>query len=273
MQASPTGSNPEPAFSTVLAFAHDLADAAGGSILPHFRRQLSVSNKASDGGFDPVTAADRAAERAIAKLINGRFPDHGIIGEELGQTRPDARFRWIIDPIDGTRSFVSGSPLWGTLIGLMDNAMPVLGMFDQPYTRERVWCDKRSAFLRDASGKTRRIKTRACRAVADAVLMTTDADLFRPGVEARGFRRVKDKVRMVRYGGDCYAYFLLAAGFVDVIVEAGLKAHDVAALVPIVERSGGVFTTWDGGPAHEGGRIIAAGDARVHKAVRKLLIS
>ncbi len=271
MPASSSGSDPEPAFSTVLAFAHDLADVAGQAILPSFRRKLSVSNKARDGSYDPVTTADRAAERAMTKLIKRDFPDHGIVGEEFGRARPNARYNWIIDPIDGTRSFMTGSPLWGTLIGLMDGAIPVLGMVDQPYTRERVWCEKRSAFMRDGAGRIRRIKTRECRALADAVLMTTDPDLFMPGVEAKRFRRVKDAVRMVRYGGDCYAYCLLAAGHIDVVVEAGLKPHDVAALIPIVERAGGVFTTWDGGPAHAGGRIVAAGDARVHKAARKLL--
>ena len=271
MPAPSSGSDPELAFSTILTFAHDLADAAGRAILPSFRRKLRVSNKARDGGFDPVTTADRAAERAIAKLIKRRFPEHGIVGEELGSTRPNARYKWIIDPIDGTRAFMTGSPLWGTLIGLMDDTAPVLGMVDQPYTRERVWCDKRFAFMRDGAGTTRRLKTRECRTLTDAVLMTTDPDLFMPGVEAKRFRRVKDKVRMVRYGGDCYAYCLLAAGHIDVIVEAGLKPHDVAALIPIIERAGGVFTTWDGGPAHAGGRIVAAGDDRVHKAALKLV--
>lgn len=258
--------------SALLAFAHELADAAGTAIRPHFRRAIAVTNKAAAGDFDPVTAADKAAERVVARRIAASYPDHGIIGEEYGDRGDDGqRYRWIIDPIDGTRSFIMGSPLWGTLIGLLDDGAPILGMMDQPFTGERVWADARAAHWRTADGRTRRIKTRDCASLADAIVSTTHPDLFAAGAESEGFFRVKAKARMTRYGGDCYAYCLLAAGHVDLIVEAGLKAHDIAPLLPILERAGAVVTTWDGGPATNGGQVIAAGDARTHAAALRLL--
>lgn len=258
-------------YAEFLAAAHDLADASGRAILPYFRRRIAVDNKAKDGSFDPVTAADKAAERVISKLISARFPDHGIVGEEFGNKRGDARFKWVIDPIDGTRSFVTGSPMWGTLIALMDGPAPILGLVDQPYTKERFWSSEKAAHLRDASGKTRRMATRACPKLADAVLMTTHPDLFLPGLEAEAFQRIKPMVRMSRYGGDCYSYCLVAAGFVDLVIETGLKSYDIAAHIPLIERAGGVVTGWHGEPAAEGGRVIAAGDPQLHKAVLKLI--
>lgn len=258
-------------FARLLATAHDLADTAGRAILPYFRRPIAVDNKASDGGFDPVTAADKAAERAIVKLIAARYPDHGIVGEEFGNTRPDAGMQWIIDPIDGTRSFVTGSPMWGTLIGLIYEGEPLLGLVDQPYTKERFWSAPKASFLRDTTGKTRRIKTRACRKLGEAVMMTTHPDLFLPGFEADAFQAIKSRTRMTRYGGDCYSYCLVAAGFVDLVVETGLKSYDIAAHIPLIERAGGIVTAWDGGSAADGGRVVAAGDPALHKAVLKLL--
>lgn len=260
-----------PAYAALLAAAHELADASGPAILPYFRRQLAVDNKAADGSYDPVTAADRAAEKVIVKLIARRFPDHGVVGEEFGIERADARFRWIIDPIDGTRSFVTGSPMWGTLIGLMDGPKPILGVADQPYTRERFWSGKTGAHMRDASGKTKRIKTRACRKLGDAILMSTHPDLFAPGREQDAFLSVKGRVRMTRYGGDCYAYWLLACGFVDLVIETGLKSYDVAALIPIIEKAGGAMTSWDGGSCADGGQVVAAGDPKLHEKVMKVL--
>ena len=261
----------DPAIATLLAFAHELADAAGKAILPHFRRRLAVDNKASDGGYDPVTAADRGAERAVRKLVRARYPQHGFEGEEYGSEALEQPWRWVVDPIDGTRAFVLGLPVWGTLIGLTREGEPMLGMMDQPFTRERFFATARGAFMRETDGRNRRIRTRAAPHLADAMMTTTHPDLFAAGVERDGFERVKAKVRACRYGGDCYTYCLLASGHIDLIVEAGLKPYDITALVPIVERAGGVITTWDGAPASRGGRIIAAGDARLHAEAMRVL--
>jgi myo-inositol-1(or 4)-monophosphatase len=232
---------------------------------------MAVANKAGVNAFDPVTKADRAAERVIKRAIRARAPEHGILGEEYGSERPDAPFQWVIDPIDGTRSFITGTPMWGTLIGLLHEQAPVLGLMDQPFTGERFWTAEKASYALEAGGKPRRIKTRACSRIADALIMTTSPELFEPGVEADGFQRVKHEARMTRYGGDCYAYCLLASGFVDLVIETGLKSYDVVALIPIVERAGGRMTTWDGRPATNGGRIIASGDPALHDRVIKML--
>jgi len=263
----PTGS----AFKDLLSLAHDLADQSGTVIRPQFRRPIAVANKAGAQAFDPVTKADRGAERAIARMIRTRAPDHGVVGEEYGSLRADAPLQWIVDPIDGTRSFITGTPMWGTLIGLLHRGTPVLGLMDQPFTGERFWSDAKAAFRREAGGKPRRMRTRACPTVADALIMTTSPDMFGAGVEMQSFERVKKATRMTRYGGDCYAYCLLAAGFVDLVIEAGLQTYDIVALIPIVERAGGRVTTWDGRPATAGGRIVASGDPVLHDKVLKLL--
>jgi myo-inositol-1(or 4)-monophosphatase len=230
-----------------------------------------VKNKASGTGYDPVTAADQAAERAIRAAIAKSYPDHGILGEEFAAVRGAGRYRWVVDPIDGTRAFIMGSPLWGTLIGLIDDDKPVLGLMDQPFTRERFWAHGGAARMRSPDGRTRRLKTRACTGLEQAVLTSTHPDLFSSPKEIAAFGRIKTRARMTRYGGDCYGYCLLAAGFVDVVVEAGLKAHDVAALIPIIEGAGGKITTWDNKPALRGGRIVATGDKRVHEEALALL--
>ena len=258
-------------FSSLLPAAEDMAGRSRTVTLPYFRKSIDVTNKAGKTAFDPVTKADQSAERAIAKMIRSRLPDHGLVGEEFGSHNPDAPFQWVVDPIDGTRSFITGSPLWGTLIGLLHEGTPVLGLMDQPFTAERFWSDRTAAYARICQGKARKIRTRTCGRVADAIAMTTSPDLFAPGVEMDGFERVRRAVRMTRYGGDCYAYCLLASGFVDVIVEAGLKAYDIVALIPIVERAGGRVTTWDGKPATNGGRIVATGDPALHDRVLRLL--
>lgn len=260
-----------PDFNTLLDFAHALADISGAAIRPYFRKPLSVANKAGKGAFDPVTEADRAAERAMRMALEKRWPEHGLIGEEFGTSGEDARFRWVLDPIDGTRAFIMGSPLWGTLIGLLDGKEAILGVMDQPFTGERYWSGAKAAHFRDGAGKPRKLKTRACASLGEATLTTTHPDLFAKGREADGFARLAAHVRMTRYGGDCYGYCLLAAGFVDLVVEAGLKAHDVVALIPIIDRAGGRISTWEGGPAIEGGRIVAAGDARLHERALAVL--
>ncbi len=261
----------KPAAKDFLRFAHELADISAAAILPYFRRSLRVTNKQAGAGFDPVTAADRAAERAIRAAIARRFPDHGILGEEFASVEGSGRHQWVVDPIDGTRAFIMGSPLWGTLIGLIDGGRPLLGVMDQPFTRERFWGDGRTAHMRGPDGRSRRLKTRTCRALAEAVVTSTDPDMFAGSTERAGYGRVKARARMTRYGGDCYGYCLLAAGLVDVVIEVGLKSHDIVALIPIIEGAGGRVTTWDGGPALDGGRIVAAGDPRVHAEALQLL--
>jgi myo-inositol-1(or 4)-monophosphatase len=253
-------------------FAHALADRAGAAVLPHFRRRLAVANKAGTRGqYDPVTVADRAAERAMRAAIAEAFPDHGIIGEEFAPRPGAGSHKWVLDPIDGTRAFIMGSPLWGTLIGLVEDGVPILGLMDQPFTRERFWATGGRAHLRGPDGKTRRLKTRACPGLAGAVLTSTHPDLFESQPEVAAFARVKERALLTRFGGDCYGYCLLAAGFVDAVVEAGLKPYDVIPLIPIIEGAGGQITTWDGEPALEGGRIVATGDRRVHAEVLALL--
>jgi histidinol phosphatase-like enzyme (inositol monophosphatase family) len=256
---------------TYLDFAHVLADISSEAILPHFRKAHIVRNKSGNAGFDPVTAADKAAERAIRKAIVERFPSHGIIGEEYGTLAGDGRYSWLIDPIDGTRAFITGSPLWGTLIGLTDGATPILGLMNQPFTGERFWSEGRQAQWRRANGKARRIRTRPCARLADAILTSTHPEMFPAAVDGERFEKICSRVRMTRYGGDCYAYCLLAAGFIDIIVEAGLNTYDIVPLVPIIEAAGGVVTTWTGAPALDGGRIVAAGDPRTHKEALAIL--
>jgi histidinol-phosphatase len=260
----------QPTLQDLVAFAHVLADASGQAIRPYFRSQLAVANKAAGGAFDPVTAADEAAERVIAAAVAERWPDHGFVGEEHGETRPNARYRWVVDPIDGTRAFIMGAPMWGTLIGLLDEGAPVLGLMDQPFTRERYWSDAAAAYMRTPDGE-QAITARPCPQIADAILSTTHPDLFAAGEEVDDFGRLKAQVRMTRYGGDCYSYCLLAAGFIDLVVEAGLKPYDIVALIPIIERAGGRVTTWDGKPATAGGRIVASGDVRLHEAAMAVL--
>jgi histidinol phosphatase-like enzyme (inositol monophosphatase family) len=256
-----------------LDFAHGLADVSAAAILPFFRRPLEVENKGGAKGFDPVTAADRAAERAMRRAIAGRFPDHGIFGEELGMAPGKGRHRWVLDPIDGTRAFIMGSPLWGTLIGLVDGDKPVVGLMNQPFTRERFWSDARVSRTSGPDGKIRRLKTRACADLRNAVLTTTHPELLAGPDENAAFAQLRARARMTRYGGDCYGYCLVAAGFVDLVVEAGLKPFDIIALVPIIEAAGGIVTTWEGESPMSGGRIIAAGDARIHRQALAILKS
>lgn len=279
----------DPEMIQLVAAGHRYCDLARAAILPFFRAGIDVADKATvavaaaiAGGragrelaFDPVTEADEAAERAIREAIVADFPDHGVYGEELGSLRPEATTRWIIDPIDGTRAFITGSPLWGTLIGCTVEGRPVMGFMDQPFTGERFWSDGRSAYWTrgtppDPVAGTP-IRTRTGRQLADAILTSTHPDLFAAGAEKEAFARVSRMVRTTRYGGDCYGYALLALGGVDLVIEAGLKAYDIAPLIPIIEGAGGVVTDWQGEPATGGGNIIAAGDARLHQAALELL--
>jgi histidinol phosphatase-like enzyme (inositol monophosphatase family) len=250
-------------------FVEELATVSGQAILPFFRTALGAENKAGAGAFDPVTEADRAAEVAMRRLIKQRFPQHGILGEEFGAEGTDAEYVWVLDPIDGTRAFIAGLPLWGTLIGLTRAGAPVRGLMHQPFTGERFAGDGGQATWRGPSGE-RRLRTRRCDGLADAILCTTSPKLF-SGDEAAAYDAVESAVRLARYGTDCYAYCMLAAGHVDLVVEAGLKPYDIVALIPIIEGAGGVVTDWQGGSAASGGRIVAAGDPRLHAAALERL--
>ncbi|MGB3864541.1 MAG: histidinol-phosphatase [Xanthobacteraceae bacterium] len=251
------------------AFIDRLATASGETILPFFRTSLGVEDKHSKQGFDPVTEADRGAEAVMRRMIEASFPQHGIVGEEFGNEREDADYVWVLDPIDGTKSFISGFPIWGTLIALMHRGLPVFGMMHQPYIGERFSGDNASATYRGAGG-ARRLAVRRCAGLSDATLFTT-SPLLMNEPDRTAFTRVQDAARLARFGGDCYSYCMLAAGHVDLVIETELKPYDIAALIPIVTGAGGVVTTWEGQPAQHGGRIVAAGDPRVHEAALKML--
>jgi myo-inositol-1(or 4)-monophosphatase len=251
------------------AFVDELAAVSGEIIRPFFRSALSVENKSRSGGFDPVTAADRAAETAMRALIKKTFPAHGVIGEEFPPDQPDAEYVWILDPIDGTKSFICGMPAWGTLIALTRHGEPIYGMMHQPFIREQFSGDGAGARYRGPAGG-RALRTRGCAELSDAIMLTT-SPLLMNEADRHCFARVEQAVRLSRYGGDCYAYCVLAAGHVDLIIETELKPHDVLALIPIIQGAGGIMTTWENGRPNEGGRIVAAGDARVHAQAMELL--
>ena len=247
---------------SLAAFLDELADAASKAIMPHFRASTEVTNKAA-AHFDPVTAADRDAEAAMRRLITARYPHHGIVGEEYGPERADAARVWVLDPIDGTRSFITGLPVWGTLIGLLEEGVPRLGMMAQPFTGERFAGDGRRAWYTGPGGP-RPLVTRAAETLAEAAMFTTSPYLFSAG-DGEAYRRVERAVRMARYGVDCYGYCMVAAGQADIVVEAGLQSYDIVALIPVVEGAGGRVTAWDGSSAAAGGRVCATGDARIHE--------
>jgi myo-inositol-1(or 4)-monophosphatase len=252
----------------LLAFADMLADAARAAILPYFRADHSVNHKGGER-FDPVTDADKGAERAMRALIERDFPEHGILGEEYGERAGAGGYQWVIDPIDGTRAFIAGLTNWGVLIGLYHEGAPLIGVMDQPYLDERYrgWNTGANA---SARGVTRPLRTRACAGLAEALLSTTDPYLFHDA-EAAAFARVRTQVKLARYGYDCYAYAMVAAGHLDCVVESGLKAFDIAALIPIIAGAGGGVVSWDGGDASGGGRVLAYGDARVRDEALALL--
>jgi myo-inositol-1(or 4)-monophosphatase len=250
------------------AFVDELAHASAEAIRPFFRTALAIENKSLKGGFDPVTAADRAAESAMRSLIKGTFPAHGIVGEEFEDERANAEYVWVLDPIDGTKSFICGMPAWGTLIGLMRDGEPIYGMMHQPFTQEHFSGDSKAAAYRGPAGD-RVLQARPCAQLDDAVLFTT-SPLLMAEADRSAFARVEQSVRLSRYGGDCYAYCMLAAGHVDLVIETDLKPYDLLPLVPIIEGAGGVITTWEN-TRPRGGRIVAAGDRRVHAQAIELL--
>lgn len=250
-------------------FLHRLADASGETIMPFFRTRLAAQDKSGNGAFDPVTEADKAAEVIIRRMIRDAFPTHGVHGEEFEDEAGSSEFQWVIDPIDGTKAFISGLPVWGTLIGLTRNGRPALGLMNQPFTRERFWGDSGKAQWRGATGE-RTLRTRPCASLAEATLMTTTPAMFKDK-DLERYQALERGIRLPRYGCDCYAYCMLAAGHVDLVVETGLKAVDIVPLVPIIEGAGGIITTWTGDPVTGGGSVVVAGDRRIHDAALKML--
>ncbi|AMJ61699.1 histidinol-phosphatase [Bosea sp. PAMC 26642] len=251
------------------AFVAELATQSGKAILPFFRAHYATEDKSLGGVFDPVTEADRAGENVMRHLIKRSFPAHGVLGEEFGSENTDAEYVWVLDPIDGTRAFISGIPVWGTLIGLTRNGVPVYGMMHQPFTGERYSGDGRQSRYEGPNGP-RTLRTRQVTELSAATLMTTSPGLFE-GPHAQSYARVEKQVRMARYGCDCYAYCMLAAGHIDLVIETGLKPYDIVALIPIVEGAGGIVTSWDGGSAAGGGAVIAAANETLHQATLALL--
>jgi histidinol phosphatase-like enzyme (inositol monophosphatase family) len=251
------------------AFLHHLADIADAETLPRYRTPLAVETKVKPGySFDPVTEADRQAEIALRHAITAAYPDHAILGEELGETG-SGPCRWVLDPVDGTRPFLCGIPVWGTLIGLTVDGRATIGMMSQPFIGERFWADGEAAWC-GRSGDRQRLRTRDVGALSGAILHSTSPEHFH-GPLAEGFARLGRAVRMTRYGGECYAFAMLAAGHIDLAVEPSLQPYDIVALIPIIERAGGVVTRLDGARAEDGGPVLAAATPALHAAALRLL--
>ena len=257
--------------AALIRTAHALADAARPETLRYFRTGIASDDKGPGPGgrFDPVTEADRAAERAMRAVLARERPEDGILGEEYGPQPGTSGLTWVLDPIDGTRGYISGTPTWGVLVAVADAVGPLFGIIDQPYIGERFCGGLGEASLAGPLGSAR-LRTAAPRPLLEATILTTFPEI---GTEAehRAFRRVADRARLVRYGMDCYGYALLAAGQVDLVIEAGLQPYDVQAPIAVVTAAGGVATDWEGRPAHAGGRLLAAANAEVHAAAMELL--
>jgi histidinol phosphatase-like enzyme (inositol monophosphatase family) len=240
-----------------LAFAHRLADAAREVTLPLFRASEAI-DKGEAGAFDPVTEADRGAERVMRALIESAYPEHGILGEEYGESPSRSGWTWTLDPVDGTRAFICGVPVWGTLIALAYEGVPVIGIIDQGYLDER-YVGFPGGATATVRGATAPLKTRRCPSLSLATLAATDPGMFK-GAETGGFEMVSRAARLTRYGLDCYGYAMLAAGRIDLVIESSLKPWDVQALYPIILGAGGVMMDWRGGPGYAARQVLAAGD-------------
>ncbi len=261
----------------LLRFAYDTAIEAGEIALRFFRKPTGVMNKAGGDAFDPVTEADREVERHLRAAITQRFSDHAIVGEEFANTHGKSDFTWVIDPIDGTRAFISGVPAWGILLGLCWQGRPMFGLMHQPYTGETFigLQDKEPAawFMRNQFDLQNPLLASTVKTLDDAVLYSTHPDLFdsSPAGEFERFRRVADACKLLRYGGDCYSYCLLAMGQIDLVIESGLQSYDILPLLPIVEAAGGFVTDWQGQPLSGGGSVVAAAGPELHAQALELL--
>jgi histidinol phosphatase-like enzyme (inositol monophosphatase family) len=253
----------------IKSTAHSMANAARAAVLPFFRADgLQADNKAGTG-FDPVTEGDRAAERAMRAVLAEMRPQDGILGEEYGATQGASGLTWVLDPIDGTRAFLSGAPTWGVLIALADETGPIYGLIDQPYIGERFEGGFGRAHMTGPQG-AHGLQARGDRPLDQSILFTTFPEVG-TATEGAAFRAVSDQVQLTRYGLDCYAYAMLAAGQIDLVIEAGLNAYDIQAPIALIKASGGLVTDWHGGPAHNGGRVVAAAGRTQHNAAIEIL--
>ena len=247
-----------------LEAAVSIAEAAGAIALRYFRRPLAVDDKGEGGAFDPVTAADREIERQMREQLAAQYPQDGVYGEEESERGGSSGFRWIIDPIDGTRAFLSGMPAWGILLGCVRGEQSLVGVVHQPFLGETFTGTESGAEVRDAQGR-RALQTRSVSRLSESILYTTDPSMFPEPAERNAYEGLAAACRMRRFGGDCYAYCLLALGTVDLVVEGQLAPYDILPLIPIVEAAGGVVSDWAGGPAHAGGRVVAAANPALHE--------
>lgn len=270
MSDQSTLSDPEAPGDDLISLAERLADASREVIAHYFRAPVSVDDKAD---ATPVTVADREAEQAMRALIEAARPEDGIIGEEFGTVRPDAEYIWVLDPIDGTKQFITGRPTFGTLIAVAHRERSVLGIIDAPGTEER-WTGAlgRPTVYVDRDGGRHEVGTRRCDAPAKATLCTTSPDMYR-GSLAQAFRRLKQSVKLTQYGGDCYNFALLASGFCDIVTDGTLSYYDFAALIPVIEGAGGTITDWEGRPLtpRSAGQVLALGDPAMRAAALDIL--
>ena len=253
----------------LVATAHELADVARIATLSHFRTRTLVAENKEIDRFDPVTAADRLSEERMRQVLARRRPQDGILGEEFGPTAGTSGLTWVLDPIDGTRSYLAGTPTWGVLISVRDATGPLFGIIDQPYIGERFEGGLGRALVTGPMGEAQ-LGVRAARPLAQSILFSTFPEVG-TAEEGAAFRRVAAQAKLVRYGTDCYAYALIAAGQIDLVIEAGLQAYDVQAPIAVIEAAGGVVTDWQGRPALDGGRILAAANREVHAEALALL--
>ncbi len=256
--------------AATIALAHRLADASGAVIRPYFRQRIEVVHKPGRHAFDPVTEADRGGERAIRAILDAERPNDAILGEEYGAKTGSSGWRWVLDPVDGTRSFITGRHEWGSLIALEKDGRPLLGMLDQPVLGERFIGVNGASHLLQGGAQTQ-LKVRECPDLAQAALCSTDPHSYMSPAQQAGFAAVRDRARLTRYLGDCYIFAMLAMGFIDVIVEGALSRWDIAAMFPLVEGAGGAITNWQGEPWRDGDAVLASGDARLHAQAVKIL--
>ena len=252
-----------PNWTELTQFALQLARASAQEILPFFRKNIQIDVKSGEL-WDPVTEGDRAGERIMRAMIEERYPDHGINGEEYGVKPSRSGFTWVLDPVDGTRAFVTGMPTWATLIGLNFEDRAMVGVMNQPFVGETFYGNPEGAWSLH-QGTTVKIKTRAARPLAQAAFTTTAPELYRSAGEKAVLKRLSEATQLTRYGGDAYFFCVLAAGQTDVAIDAHMQPYDIAPLIPIIEGAGGVVTTWERKPAAEGGNVIAASSPEVYE--------
>ncbi|MDO6589220.1 histidinol-phosphatase [Loktanella sp. D2R18] len=253
----------------LIRVAHLLANAARPETLTHFRTPGLVAQDKGVQGFDPVTVADRAAEQAMRAILKAERPRDAILGEEFGATSGTSGLTWVLDPIDGTRGYISGTPTWGVLISVADENGPLFGLIDQPFIGERFAGGFGVAEVAGPMG-TQPLATLPARALSDAILLSTFPEVGTEA-EAKAFHTVAKRAKLTRYGMDCYGYALLAAGQVDLVIEAGLNAYDIQAPIAVIHAAGGIVTDWTGNPVHEGGQVLAAANLEIHAQALAIL--